>query len=189
MLDYTAKMREVIEDICRRHAAFRHIDVGRILVCFSQTRRAGAHGTHAAIFPMRLEGGAEEKTLDGVQWRTPRMTVDGVDMLYALQLYLPRCCDRPFEEKIATLCHELYHISPKFDGDLRRFPGRNWQHGSSRKRYDELMESLTGKYLASDPPEELLAFLKLDFEGLREAYGDITGTRMSQRPRLVRVSR
>ena len=28
--------------------------------------------------------------------------------------------DQTFEEKLVTVFHELYHISPAFDGDLRR---------------------------------------------------------------------
>lgn len=187
MLDYTAKMREVIADICRRHAAFQHIDTDRILVGYSQTRRATKHGTHATLMPLRFEGGAAETTRDGVQWRMPSVTVEGVQMLYVLHLFLPRFCNLSLEEKLTTLCHELYHISPEFNGDLRRFPGRNWQHGSLRKRYDELMRSLAEKYLASGPPEELISFLKLDFDGLRGEYGNICGLRI-RRPHLIRVS-
>jgi predicted metallopeptidase len=182
MLDYTAKMREVIEDICRRHGAFRHIDVSRVFVCSSQTRRRGPHGTHAALMPLRFEGGAMEMTRDGERWRMPELIVDGVEMLYALQLYLPRFCNRTAEEKLTTLCHELYHISPEFDGYLRRHPGRAWQHGRSRKQYDELMRGMVAKYLASDPPQELLDFLKLDFDGLSREHGAIYGARM-RRPR------
>jgi len=74
MLDYTAKMREVIEDICRRHGAFRHIDISRMLVCYSQTRRAGTHGTHATLMPLRFEGGEAETTVDGTRWRIPGST-------------------------------------------------------------------------------------------------------------------
>lgn len=186
MLDYTVKMREVIEDICRRHGAFRHIDVGRILVCYSQTQRAGVRGTHAALVPMRFPGGDKETTRKGVRWRMPCLTVDEVEMLYVLQLYLPRFCDRTLEEKLTTLCHELYHIGPKFDGDLRRLPGRNWQHGGSRKQYDELMRRMTARYLASDPPKQLLDFLQLDFAGLRRKHGEIRGLRV-RRLRPIRV--
>jgi len=110
-----------------------------------------------------------------------------VEMLYALQLYLPRFCERTLEEKLTTLCHELYHISLEFDGYLRRLPGRTWQHGRSRKQYDELMRGMVAKYLAAGPPEELLDFLKLDFDGLRREHGAISGKRM-RRPRPFRVA-
>jgi hypothetical protein len=33
--------------------------------------------------------------------------------------------------------HELYHVSPAFDGDIRRF-GKNDAHGSSTKQYNAL---------------------------------------------------
>jgi len=186
MLDYTAKMREVIEDICRRHPAFRHIDVDRIIVCFSQTRRAGDHGTQASLMPLRFQAGARETTVDGVRWRMPQVVLDGTEMLYLLHLYLPRFCDRALEEKLTTLCHELYHVNPEFNGDLRRIPGQKWQHGGSRKQYDELMRRMAAKYLAGNPPKELLDFLALDFDGLRRKHGQISGLRM-RRPRPIRV--
>ena len=40
--------------------------------------------------------------------------------------------ETPFEEKLTTVFHELYHISPMFDGDIRRLEGRYHVHSHSQ---------------------------------------------------------
>ena len=60
-------------------------------------------------------------------------------MLYVMTFCLPRFLNQDFDEKIVTLFHELYHISPAFDGDLRRHGGRYQVHTHSQKNYDEEM--------------------------------------------------
>ena len=77
-----------------------------------------------------------------------------------------------------AVCHELYHISPEFDGDLRRLPGRTWQHGASRDAYNDLMRAYARQYLAADPPADLLAPLRLSFAQLCAAYGGVTGRQL-----------
>lgn len=185
MVDYTAKMREVVEDICRRLPAFSHIDPRRIAICYAQTRRPGPHGTHASIYPLRFPGGERQATLQGRTWRMPSVAVEGGEALYALFFYLPRFCNLPREEKLVTVLHELYHISPEFDGDLRQPAGR-WPHGDSLKAYDTHMAEYAEAYLAAGPPAHLVGFLDLTFDELRERYGDIRGTTMRRpRPELV----
>ena len=65
-----------------------------------------------------------------------RIFVDGVEMLYLMTFCLPRFQNQPFEDKLVTLFHELYHIGPAFDGDLRRHAGRYAVHSGSQRRYD-----------------------------------------------------
>ena len=79
-------------------------------------------------------------------------------MLYLLRFVLPRFLDLPFDEKLITIVHELWHISPKFDGDLRRFEGRCYAHGHSRKGYDEHSKKMVDRWLALNPPETLYTF-------------------------------
>ncbi len=52
-------------------------------------------------------------------------------MLYLVTFCLPRFLDQDFDDKFITLFHELYHISPRFEGDLRRHEGRCALHSHS----------------------------------------------------------
>ena len=56
-----------------------------------------------------------------------------------------------FKQKLLTVFHEMYHINPKFDGNLRFFKGKGYKHGSSLEKYDKYMEYLVDKYLKMDP--------------------------------------
>lgn len=88
---------------------------------------------------------------------------------------LPRFHDLPFEEKILTLFHELYHISPKCDGSLRVFPGRNRFHGSSEREYDRRLMPEVESYLQERSRSGLLDFLHIPTEDLESQFGRLTG--------------
>ena len=77
-------------------------------------------------------------------------------MLYILTFYLPRFLDHSFREKLITVFHELYHISPAFNGDIRRMDGRYHVHTHSQQEYDREMDRLVEQYLRRSPPPELL---------------------------------
>ena len=86
----------------------------------------------------------------------PRLTHEGRDILYLITLMIPRFLRLSFEQKLSTLIHELYHISESFDGDIRRFPGRNFAHGHSRSAYNRIIRTLMQRYLSTEPAAELL---------------------------------
>jgi hypothetical protein len=108
----------------------------------------------------------------------------GREMLYILRFYLPRFLQLEFREKVVTIFHELWHISPRFDGDVRRFRGRCFAHSGSQKQYDAQVTHLADRWLALGPPEPLLAFLRYDFPGLMAHFGRVYGQKIAV-PTLV----
>jgi hypothetical protein len=165
----------------------RHIDVGRVAISFCQARKAVMHGVYASLTPLRFAGGRTESVRRGRRFRIQSLVgPDGREMLYILNFYLPRYLDLALREKLSTVVHELWHVGPRFDGDLRRFAGRCYAHSGSKKQYDAQVERLTGDWLALDPPEELYGFLRHDFRSLVEHYGKVFGTRIPT-PKLVPV--
>jgi hypothetical protein len=109
-------------------------------------------------------------------------------MLYILTFYLPRFLDQPFREKVSTVFHELYHIGPRFDGDLRRFGGRYHVHSKSQKEYDALAERFADAYLARRPPERVVGFLRQRFSGLERLHGRVVGLQVPV-PKLLPLPR
>jgi hypothetical protein len=107
----------------------------------------------------------------------PTIRHRGEEMLYVIYFLVPRFLELPFREKLITVFHELYHISPACDGDIRRFPGRNYAHGSSTKRYNLLMGTLVDRYLELLPDHSLLSFLDGDFAALRARHRQIVARR------------
>ena len=181
-------MRDLCADAAARLAELSHIDVHRVGFAFAQTRKPVMHGMQASLTPMRFEGGALVGENRGRRVTVQRLyDASGVEMLYILTFYLPRFMDLDFQEKLVTVFHELWHISPAFDGDLRRHPGRCYAHTGSQANYDAQMEKLASRWLKLNPDPSLYEFLRLNFAQLQQAHGRVFGTRIP-RPRLLPVA-
>jgi predicted metallopeptidase len=173
--DFSVAMARLCADIAARLDEFRHIRMEQVAVTFAQARRSVAHGLQAKLTPMRFEQGRLTSKRYGRLWTVQRLYEHDREMLYILTFYLPRFLDHSFREKMITIFHELYHISPRFDGDIRRMNGRYHVHSRSQTEYDREMERLADAYLAGDPPGELYAFLKSRFRALQARHGAVVG--------------
>ncbi|HEY1598456.1 MAG TPA: hypothetical protein VGG64_02575 [Pirellulales bacterium] len=187
-LDFTRHMRLLCEDIVRRLPELHHINLDFVAIRVCQTRSRALYGIHASMTPLRFRDGARTTVRRGRHW-TVRPVRDGAgrEMLYLLSFYLPRFCDQPCAEKLATIVHELWHIGPRFDGDLRRLAGRCYAHGHSEAAYHRQMRDLAQRWLALNPAADLYAFLSHDFRGLRAQYGAVFGTTIPT-PKLILLS-
>ncbi|MFQ5732507.1 MAG: putative metallopeptidase [Planctomycetaceae bacterium] len=184
--DFSAAMSSLCADVADRLDAFSHIRMDRIVVTFAQTRRNVPHGLQAKLTPMRFENGSLTTRRRGRTWTAQRLYRNEREMLYILTFYLPRFLNHSFREKMITVFHELYHIGPRFDGDIRRFGGHYCVHTRSQKGYDRVMEQLVDEYLALNPPPEHFAFLRSDYSTLEERHGGVMGLRVPV-PKLIPV--
>jgi hypothetical protein len=168
-------MRFLCQDVIARCPQLGHVRLDRVLVSVLMARSVSERGLQARLTPMRFAQGAIERREGRTLFRVQRYEVAGVEMLYLLTFCVPRFFRMPFEEKLLTVFHELYHIGPAFDGDLRRLPGRCTMHGRSKQAYDAHMAGLARVYLAERPPEEVLAIVRDDLGQLRRQYAGIQG--------------
>jgi len=186
-LNVTAEIERLVAHIASSHPEYRHIEPSRILVCVSSTRGGGVHGTYAKIHPLRFEGGETTTRVRrgrrSYSCTMPTITHQGREMLYLIYFLVPRFLNLPLRDKLITIFHELYHISPQFDGDIRRFPGRNFAHGSSCKRYNALMARYVDEYCQLPDAEEKIAFLRGNQGEIRTRHRAIVGRKMAA-PRL-----
>lgn len=181
-LNLTLELERLIADIASRMEEFAHIDPARILVCVSSTRGGGVHGTYAKIHPLRFEGGSQSRVVMRGR-RTYTCTMPTVmhrekEMLYVIYFLVPRFLNLPLREKLITVFHEIYHVSPAFDGDIRRFPGRNYAHGGSTKRFNAHVARLVDLYLQEFDGKNRIGFLEGDEEELRTRYKTLVGRKM-----------
>lgn len=182
--DYTTAIAAVCGDICFRVPELRHIDMSRVAVGFSQTKNSAPYGIFASATPLRFENGERFYERHGRLWTVQRLfRPDGVEYLYILYFYVPRFIELPLSQKLDTIVHELYHVNPLFNGDLRRFAGRRFAHGSKR-RYDQTVNRLTQYWLRQDPPENLWDFLCYNYRDITAKYGKVMGTRIPA-PRII----
>jgi Putative phage metallopeptidase len=184
--DFCECVAELCRDICARVETLRHLDLSRILFGVTQARNGHAHGLQARVTPLRFSGGRLTRRRRGVTYQVQRYFVNRHEVLYLVTFCLPRFLDLDFDEKLITLFHELYHISPEFDGDLRRHGGRYSIHSHSQRRYDEHMAHLARMYLDSGADPQLHAFLRLNFSELESRHGSVIGV-VVPRPKIIPV--
>lgn len=184
--DFCGHVQRLCADIGRRCPALRHLDVARMLFAVTQARNGHAHGLQARVTPLRFREGRLTRQRRGVTYQVQRFVVGSRDILYLVAFCLPRFLDLDFDEKFVTLFHELYHISPAFDGDLRRHQGRYSIHSHSQRRYDEHMAQLAREYLASGADPGLYGFLRLNFVQLQRRHGSVEGV-FVPRPKIIPV--
>ena len=166
-IDLTAQLEGILRDLCARMPEFAHVNPDRVLICLSRTRsRSG--GVFAKIAPMRFRDGTPFKTMGGRRYALPQIPTPNGDVLYLIYVYVPRFFEQPFERRLLTLVHELFHIAPAFDGTIRQVG--NGAHGASRNRFNDSLQPLLQSYLAADPPEEALHILRADFTALAKDH-------------------
>ncbi len=185
-VNLTERLTKVVEDIALRCPTFAHLRPAELLVTFTAARNRRHYGLLARVTPMRFRNGAPTRRSRGLVYQVQRFTVDGREMLYLVTFCLPRFLDQCYEQKLVTIFHELYHISPAFDGDLRRHPGRYEVHSKSKKAYDAEMLTLVRAYLLHHPEPERLAFLHRRAAELRKAPLNLVGV-VVPRPKMIPV--
>lgn len=181
-LDLSAQLATLCRHLTETLPELAHVDPERVLFTIARSRAEGRHGLLARIAPLRFAGGVRELTRRRGAWREtyrmPTLSHDGREIHYLITVFVPRFLRLSFAEKLATVIHELYHISAACDGDIRRFPGRNFAHGSSRAGFDRIVARLAESYLKSLPATEVPAFLRLQEEAWQEGALRLTGLRV-----------
>lgn len=186
--DFSSRMRTLCRDVADRCPTLAHIDPSLTLITFTASRSKSRYGLQARVTPLRVENGSAYARRRGTLFRVQRYLVDGIEQRYILTFCLPRFQNLPFEQKLITVFHELYHIGPKFDGDLRRHAGRCQYHTHSKSGYDAHMAELVHAYLAHHPDPALFHFLHFNFEPLWRQHGGIYGTVVPQ-PKMIPLPR
>jgi hypothetical protein len=182
--DFCAGIQRLTADIAARCPDFGHLQASRILVTVIQARVPQSHGLQARVTPLRFANGSLTRRKRGVPFHIQRYFHGEHEFLYLMTFVLPRYLDLDFDHKLTTLFHELYHIGPAFDGDLRRHAGRYHQHSHSKRGYDEQMVHYARAYLASGADPSLHGFLRLNFAQLEERHGAVTGV-LVPRPKMI----
>jgi predicted metallopeptidase len=145
----TLAVKRLIRDASARLPELAHVRAGRVLVVAGEARRASRATIRPAHFgETRARGGR-----GGL--RKPLIRIGGRKILYVITL-------RPLwfrastpEQRIATILHELWHASERFDGTLHR--GRVHSR-IPRARYERRIRAMRDRYLAVAPPAILAPF-------------------------------
>jgi hypothetical protein len=166
--DLTQHLERLVSDLCARVPEFAHIDPQRLLLGVARSRTQTAGGAYAKIVPMRFPDGTPFKRTGGRCYVLPQIPTPAGEVLYLISIFVPRYFTLPFERRLLTLIHELYHIAPAFDGTIRQLRGR--AHGPSRAGYNAALEPVLTRYLASAPADDLFTLVRADWTTLSRTY-------------------
>jgi hypothetical protein len=184
--DFTAAMERLCDDVVANTPDLAHVRMSQVAVSFAQARRRVLYGLQAKLTPLRFDRGELVLRRGRDDWTIRRVFRGDCEILYILTFYLPRFLDQPLDEKFVTVFHELFHISPRFDGDIRRHEGRCHVHTSSQKEYDRQMAQLAQQYRHRQPRRELWSFLECSFDELCQRHGGVIGRKVPI-PKLIRL--
>lgn len=109
--DFSQAVRALLEHVAAVHPEFAHVVPAAVLIVAGEARRA-SRGT---VKPLAF---AKGKRVDSLGRRKPLVRVDGHRILYTITLrplFFRRSTPR---QRVATVLHELFHISKRFDGTL-----------------------------------------------------------------------
>lgn len=177
-------LTDLMADIIEKIDDFKHIDLKYVGVCVAQARKNTKYGIFAKTYPLRFEDGKLTTVRNGRVYGIQRIIIGDVELKYAFFYYFPRFLELTTEQKVTTVIHEMYHVSPEFNGDLRRFPGHNYAHTSSRKNFDAMIENYVKYYMSMGIDEKRFPFLTRDFLTLEKEFGAIMGKRI-RIPKLI----
>ena len=185
-INLSEALTAVIAQIVRSSPSLRHIDTGRVLVCIGSNKRGGRGGIFGKLVPLKFENGSGILRYRGSVYALPEIVYGSKRFLYLVYFYMPRFFDLSWSEKLRVIFHELYHISPHFDGDIRRMGKVKTAHGHSRKRFDSLYKDELDRFLRDFPAGRHRDFLQMDSQCLFNRYEQVTGIRM-RNPRPVAI--
>lgn len=135
----TLAVKRLIRDVARRLPELAHVRPSRILVVAGEARRASRASIRGLV-----EGPGR-----------PRVLLGGRRVLYVITLRPLWFRESSAEERVATVLHELYHASTRFDGTLHRMR----RHGElAPGAYGRRVGRLLQRYLAVAPAALLLPF-------------------------------
>lgn len=171
-------LHELISSICRQFSSFSHIDTEKIHVCIASNRTGGRGATFGKVVPLRFQGGQEVTYHRGKCYAMPKIEVNSIRILYLIYFYIPRFTDLAPVEKLRVIFHELYHIHPECNGDIRRFGKSGSAHGKSKKRFDTQFEREVFEFAQSIQNTSAWGFLSLDTNGIFKNYRTVLSFRM-----------
>jgi len=142
----TLAVKRLIRDVAARMPEFAHVRASRVLVLAGEARGT----SRATIRPGNIgpaSGGRRRRFI----------RVAGRDVLYVITLRPLWFAASTPEERVATILHELYHVSAHFDGKLHHAR----RHARlPRKSFDQRVRELLQQYLAVAAQDVLAPFAR-----------------------------
>lgn len=185
-INLTNIMTLILHEAIQKTDCFNKFDINRILVAGSKNKKESKRGTYSKVVPLRFKNGKSVIRYEGHNYCIPKIKVSGTEILYIIYFYMPSFFNLNAEEKIKVLFHELYHISPDFNGDIRRIGSVKYAHGHSGKKFEENYLSHAEKFFSYIKKTRYFDFLTMNFADFNRHFSKIKINRV-KKPKPIKL--
>lgn len=176
----------VINNAVTHTELFSHINTGQMLVCLSTNKGSGG-GIYGKLVPMRFKNGEEIIEYKKKYYAIPHVFNNNMKILYIIYFYMPKFFDLPPDDKLNVIFHELFHINPSFNGDIRRMGKVKSAHGFSKRHFDSHFHDSVIQFKNKIRSSEIYSILSMNTDQLYGTYGKIIARKMKM-PRPVIIN-
>lgn len=177
-INLTDVLSLIIHDMIKSTEEFRSFDMNRILVCCASNRKDCRGAIYGKLCPLRFKDGSEIIKHNGRFYTIPKLKVNDTEILYIIYFYIPKFFNLSAKDKVNVMFHELYHISPEFNGDIRRMGKFKSAHGHSRKAFEEKYIEYADTFFEKVKDAPYYNFLQMDSVSIQEHFKKIKYRRM-----------
>jgi predicted metallopeptidase len=179
----------IIHDMIKATEEFKSFDFNKIIICCASNRKDFKGATYGKLLPLRFEDGSEIIRHQGKYYTIPKVIINDMEILYIIYFYVPKFFNLSVKDKIKVMFHELYHISPDFNGDIRRMGKFKSAHGHSRKAFEEKYIEYAELFFKDIKNTPYYNFLSMNSEDFKKHFKKITYRRIkSIKPVLLETN-
>jgi len=189
-INITDLLSDLIINISNSCSLFSHIDPDKVTVCIASSRSGTRGGIWGKLVPLRFENGSRIVRHRDSFYAMPEISRNSISQLYLVYFYMPRFFDLDAYEKLKVVFHELYHIDPGFNGDIRRMAKVKAAHGHSRKHFDLHFKDELDGFFSLIKGSAMMDFLSMNSLMLYSDYSRVMGYRTKvPRPEKIDMQR
>jgi len=168
----------IIHDMVESTDEFKLFDLNKILVCCASNRKDFSGATYGKLLPLRFKDGTEIIRHNGRFYTIPKLKINNTEILYIIYFYIPKFFNLSAKDKVNVMFHELYHINPEFNGDIRRMGNFKAAHGHSRKSFEEKYIEYADIFFDKIKDTPYHNFLLMNSEDIQSKFKKIKYRRM-----------
>jgi predicted metallopeptidase len=177
-INLTDTLSLITHEMIIRTPEFRGYDINRMLICCASNRSDSRGGIYGKLVPLKFEGGSDIINFHGRTYTIPKIIHNNIEIRYLIYYYHPKFFDISAREKVNVMFHELYHISPDFNGDIRRMGKFKKAHGHSKKSIEEKYLVYAEEFYRYVKETPYHAFLEMSSRDLQNSFKKIKCRRM-----------
>lgn len=186
LINITDILTLIIHNMIKTTNEFKSFDINKILICCASNRKDFKGATYGKLLPLRFKDGSEIIKHNGRFYTIPKVKINNIEILYIIYFYIPKFINLSAKDKVNVMFHELYHINPEFNGDIRRMGKFKSAHGHSRKSFEEKYIEFADTFFTGIKETPYYNFLQMNSEDIQNQFKKIKYQRMkSIRPVLL----